>query len=233
MSKITFRADDDLVGQLEALEISKSEAMREALRSYLDETASARAAERAEPTQSGAIDDLIRERVDDLLTERLRDLEYAREERTRQSKARRSGDVTITVSLEDEGRPRDETRRVDNARAERHRADGDNRHSIDPVRRSGDEHTAVRAADETATVERKTSSNGDDGDVSDTGGHTQCGLCGETVDDEHVYCPNCGEKASRRLFCECGDEVRSDWSFCPSCGRRTPAADVLGRDRPT
>ena len=36
MSKITFRADDELVERLESLELSKSEAMREALRAYLD-----------------------------------------------------------------------------------------------------------------------------------------------------------------------------------------------------
>jgi len=54
-----------------------------------------------------------------------------------------------------------------------------------------------------------------------------CRQCGETLSDDHVYCPNCGEKAANRLFCECGDELRSDWAYCPSCGRRTPSADVL------
>ncbi|WP_248897810.1 double zinc ribbon domain-containing protein [Haloplanus halobius] len=38
MSKITFRADDDLVKQLEEFDASKSEVMREALRTYLDGT---------------------------------------------------------------------------------------------------------------------------------------------------------------------------------------------------
>jgi len=37
MSKITFRADDDLVERLEAFDASKSEVMREALRTYLDD----------------------------------------------------------------------------------------------------------------------------------------------------------------------------------------------------
>ena len=54
-----------------------------------------------------------------------------------------------------------------------------------------------------------------------------CNQCGSSLSDDHVYCPNCGEKASRRVFCDCGDEVRTDWAFCPGCGRRTPAADVL------
>ena len=43
MSKITFRAADDLVERLEAFDASKSEVMREALRTYLD------GAEREEP----------------------------------------------------------------------------------------------------------------------------------------------------------------------------------------
>ena len=64
----------------------------------------------------------------------------------------------------------------------------------------------------------------DDVDASPS---SSCAQCGSEVDADHVYCPNCGEKATRRAFCECGDEVRSDWAFCPSCGRRTPAADVL------
>ena len=37
MSKITFRADDDLVERLEEFDASKSEVMRDALRTYLDE----------------------------------------------------------------------------------------------------------------------------------------------------------------------------------------------------
>jgi Arc/MetJ-type ribon-helix-helix transcriptional regulator len=69
---------------------------------------------------------------------------------------------------------------------------------------------------------------------SDTGRRSEsrareqaCPQCGEGLSDDHVYCPNCGEKATNRLFCDCGDELRSDWGYCPSCGRRTPSADVL------
>ena len=35
MSKITFRADDELITRIEAMDASKSEVMREALRAYL------------------------------------------------------------------------------------------------------------------------------------------------------------------------------------------------------
>ena len=75
------------------------------------------------------------------------------------------------------------------------------------------------------TPDRKTDAEVDETDVAET--HNTCSQCGETLSQSHVYCPNCGEKASHRVFCECGDELRSDWGFCPSCGRRTPAADVL------
>ncbi|NKE36367.1 ribbon-helix-helix protein, CopG family [Natronococcus sp. JC468] len=167
MSKITFRADDDLVARLEELETSKSEAMREALRAYLEESSDS-----PERTGETAIDDLVRERVDDLLTERLAE---------RRTAAERGQDVNVTISLEDGT--------------------------------SGTKARASAVSDTDPTAERETERN--------------CAQCGEGVDADHVYCPNCGEKTARRLFCDCGDELRSDWSFCPSCGRRTPAADVL------
>ncbi|MDY6776123.1 MAG: zinc-ribbon domain-containing protein [Halobacteria archaeon] len=59
--------------------------------------------------------------------------------------------------------------------------------------------------------------------LSDIDAVSSCSQCGESLDDDCVYCPNCGTKVSR-VFCECGDEVRSDWRFCPSCGRRTSPA---------
>ncbi|WP_435098516.1 zinc-ribbon domain-containing protein [Halarchaeum sp. P4] len=56
-----------------------------------------------------------------------------------------------------------------------------------------------------------------------------CSQCGESLDEEHVFCPNCGERAAGHPTCECGAELRSDWAFCPDCGRRTVSADVLDR----
>lgn len=73
--------------------------------------------------------------------------------------------------------------------------------------------------------ERKTTPQDTESSSEDEG--KTCKQCGDTLSPSTVYCPNCGEKASHRVFCECGDEIRSDWAFCPSCGRRTPAADVL------
>ncbi|KTG10970.1 CopG family transcriptional regulator [Haloprofundus marisrubri] len=168
MSKVTFRADDDLVERLEALDASKSEVMREALRAYLD--ASDRdddiAGTAATPTPE-RIDDLVRDRVDELVGEYLRRAENSRPQ-----------DVNVNISL-----------------------DG-----------AGDDEERKTTVDGTEETDEKS-----------------CSQCGEELSDGQMYCPNCGEKASRRLFCDCGDEVRSDWAFCPGCGRRTPAADVLER----
>jgi hypothetical protein len=188
MSKITFRADDDLVERLEALEVSKSEAMREALRAYLEGDA-ARSVTASDPA-GGEIDELVRELVDERLASRLDDLGLDAGAPVRESNAGGPRDVNVTVSL----------------------ADGTG-HGSDRVRGREEERTTT----------------GPQGGPEPSEGR-QCNQCGDELDGEHVYCPNCGEKATRRLFCDCGDEIRTDWSFCPSCGRRTPAADVLESD---
>ncbi len=183
MSKITFRADDELIRRLEEFDASKSEVMRKALRSYLDENGEmpVNTPEGGSnggsngSVSDGSLDDIIAERVDDLIAERL--------ERT--YTPREPQDVNVNITL-----------------------DGD---SGNVSHDTGDER-------KTPTVERK--------NASDESGHT-CKQCGENLPQSAVYCSNCGEKASHRVFCECGDELRSDWGFCPSCGRRTPAADVL------
>ncbi|MDQ2051221.1 zinc ribbon domain-containing protein [Natronolimnohabitans sp. A-GB9] len=238
MSKITFRADDDLVEQLEALEISKSEAMREALRSYLGADSEPRERsverERTDTTRSGAIDDLIRDRVDELLERRLRDLDL---ESRREPRPRNTDEVTVTVSLEGD-QTRDRRRVDDRTRDREPRSDRHERRKRDNSRgHTGNDGSEShrrdrRQSDHDERKTARTETTADETGPSDDG-RTQCGQCGESVSDDHVYCPNCGGKVSRRLFCECGDEVRSDWSFCPGCGRRTPSADVLGSDRPT
>ena len=167
MSKITFRADDDLVERLEAFDASKSEVMRDALRTYLDD------AERDESGGGGS------GRLEELLAE------YA-------FAARDPPEINVNVTVDGEtATPSDVS--VDSA---------------------------------TESSGRKTKRDTTD---SDSASRNTCSQCGEEMSGGHVYCPNCGEKASHRVFCDCGDEIRSDWAFCPSCGRRTPAADVLDR----
>jgi uncharacterized protein (DUF4415 family)/RNA polymerase subunit RPABC4/transcription elongation factor Spt4 len=198
MSKITFRADEDLVEELEALDASKSEAMREALREYLDRAGSESShADEADDASEESLDALLAARVDELVAERL----AARESRTRGRASERPQDVTVNVNLETDA----------------------------PVRASAEGEVERGRASDTEQTDRRPPEPTTDSAKSVPGGESSCSQCGESLSNDHVYCPNCGEKASRRAFCECGDEVRSDWGFCPGCGRRTPAADVLDR----
>lgn len=212
MSKITFRADDDLVARLEEYDASKSEVMREALREFLDRDRSrgredaSRSTSDAVPqetttsgapqetTTSGAtsrrttLDDALAARVDELVEDRLGSM-LDRRLGAHQRTASRPQDINLSINL-------------DGARVD-------------------------TASDTRPTPATEDASSDAEADASDT--EAGCHQCGETLSDDHVYCPNCGEKRSHRVFCECGDEVRTDWAFCPSCGRRTPAADVLDR----
>jgi Arc/MetJ-type ribon-helix-helix transcriptional regulator len=189
MSKITFRADDDLIARLEEFDASKSEVMREALREYLDEGDAAASGSADGATDAGSLDDLVAERVDAIIADRLETAFTPQQPQ----------DINVNISLDGDAQTA-----ADAAEEASHAADTDVSHG---------------------PAERKTDAEIGDADGSDASG--TCSQCGETVSSSHVYCPNCGEKASHRVFCECGDELRSDWGFCPSCGRRTPAADVL------
>lgn len=99
MSKITFRADDDLVGRLEAFDASKSEVMREALRQYLDDPERESPAQTtdtpAQPSDTASIDALIDERIDRLVAERV-DSALA----TRRDPADTGTDVSVNLTLE-------------------------------------------------------------------------------------------------------------------------------------
>ncbi|QLH81650.1 double zinc ribbon domain-containing protein [Halosimplex pelagicum] len=197
MSKITFRADDDLIERLEGFDASKSEIMREALREYLGEgtdtrpsataTGSTPTAEASDASES--IDDLIAERVDAIVADRL-DGAFTPSQ---------PQDINVNIALDGENAPSSRSE-ADASPAPAAEASG-----VDPGRKTG----------------------ADAGENAPDDAERSCGKCGENVSSGHVYCPNCGEKASHRVFCDCGDELRSDWAFCPSCGRRTPAADVL------
>ena len=199
MSKITFRADDELITRLEEFDASKSEIMREALREYLDTHGEASAdtgrASTDEPTDE-SLDDLVADRVDSLIADRL----------DRSVRQPQGQDVNVNITLDapvsDSSHTADEAVNADTAVS--------NDASTD-VSHTGGESKTPAGDDENTTVSQGTT----------------CSQCGENVSPSHVYCPNCGEKTSRRVFCDCGDEIRSDWAFCPGCGRRTPAADVL------
>ncbi|NGM67869.1 CopG family transcriptional regulator [Natronolimnobius sp. AArcel1] len=245
MSKITFRADDALVEDLEALELSKSEAMREALRAYLDgprgthsgeasrssaaqsdvngaEGEHARNRDHGAVTEDTAIDDIVRERVDELVSERLTALGLDPTDPMNMGSrahphANESQDINVTISLAD--------RELDTH--QQHDSHAQTRGHVSDTRHASDAHPAV-GHDVAGRHHDGPSDTDHTHDQTAGPAHsTSCAQCGESVDEDHVYCPNCGEKASHRLFCECGDEFRSDWAFCPGCGRRTPSADVL------
>lgn len=213
MSKITFRADEELVERLERFDASKSEVMREALRAYLDEHEPGRAeATSEEPT----LDALVAERLDVMLDDRL------------DATAGGAGDETLnlTISLEGAG---------PTVREVHHQPGRNTRETSQPPAYDASDARACESlhSDREARnlrergVERPPEGPVQPSDERPSDGNRDCGQCGESLAADHVYCPNCGEKSSNRVFCECGDEVRSDWAFCPGCGRRTPAADVL------
>ncbi|KTG30993.1 double zinc ribbon domain-containing protein [Haloferax profundi] len=201
MTKITFRADDALVERLDGLDTSKSEAMREALREYLDQVErddGSAAHSDTEPQHSddeSELDAALATRVERLveaqLSERLPELV----EETLAAQEDEHGPSEVNVNINVDGSSPDSSVNTEYGR------------------------------ESTPSKGRKTPSQIDEAEPYEA--ESTCGQCGESVDASHVYCPNCGEKTSQRVFCECGDELRSDWAFCPDCGRRTPAADVL------
>jgi hypothetical protein len=199
MGKVTFRADDDLLDRVESLDASKSEVMRAALRAYLDGQQSDGPAASGRGGPGGAtVDELIAGRVDELVANRLDEL-LGRQ-------VGDGGDVNVDVSVEGVGTAGERA-----ADAERHV-----------------ERAAESDADASDAGDDEVAADPDDAPgASDAPHPAACGQCGTDLAPEHVYCPNCGEKAGGRVFCDCGDELRSDWAFCPACGRRTPAADVL------
>lgn len=60
-------------------------------------------------------------------------------------------------------------------------------------------------------------------------GDNGCRQCGQSVDETHAFCPNCGEEHPQQARCECGEAAEPEWTFCPGCGRRSPTADVFDR----
>jgi len=194
MSKITFRADDDLIDRLEEFDASKSEVMRDALRTYLDGTDEEPP---ASVTDTDSIDELITDRVDTIIAERL-------DERRSPSQPQ---DINVNIDIDGE------SGRTASEKVERHTSDEPATSGTANVSQNPDGRKTSPESHETVDATEE----------------SDCVQCGETLSPSHVYCPNCGEKASHRVFCDCGDEVRSDWGFCPGCGRRTPAADVLDR----
>jgi hypothetical protein len=72
LSKITFRADDELIHRLDEFDGSKSEVMRKALREYVEGSAERPQTGHKQPSRGdSSLDDLLVERIDTLVAERL------------------------------------------------------------------------------------------------------------------------------------------------------------------
>lgn len=99
MSKITFRADDELIAQLEEFEASKSAIMREALRTYLNTHMSGSKPSDDYPAvefeDERWVDHVIRERLDELVEEQGNSA-FTRSE---------PKDINVNISVEGEPQP--------------------------------------------------------------------------------------------------------------------------------
>ena len=187
MSKITFRADDDLVDRLEACDASKSEVMREALRTYLDGNAA------ASDGANGSVDDALAERVDELIADRL---DAALDERlgpaagtaTPAHPSEPAGDINVNVTLDapsaESGNPKDEVRVTRET--------------------AGDAEPTPRKT-EGAQAEESTCSGCGDIVPSDHVYCPNCGEkqshrafceCGDELRTDWAFCPGCGRRTT-------------------------------------
>jgi len=47
----------------------------------------------------------------------------------------------------------------------------------------------------------------------------KCHHCGENVESDWEYCPNC-ENSLMFNMCPCGEKIQSHWKVCPACGKQ-------------
>ena len=178
MSKITFRADEDLVARIEAYDASKSEVMREALRAYLDGESSGSDVSTpptlGETALGDTLDALIRERVETLVDRRLE------ERRTERRHEPSSQDINVTVSLEGERA----TRRA-GAVGE---ADPEAT-SASPVSDATDQGTQCSGCGETIDASAVYCSN-----CGEKANHRVFCDCGDELRSDWSFCPGCGRR---------------------------------------
>ena len=177
MSKITFRADDDLVRRLEEeFNASKSEVMREALRAYLD-------AERtADPNPTpraggGTVDDALTERVDELIDRRL-------DERLSRFTPNAPQDVNVNVTVDGTSEETGDTAVADSTSSESRK-------------------TADTNDERAAKTERKTCGQCGENIDPDDVYCPNCGEkssrrvfceCGDELRSDWAFCPSCGRR---------------------------------------
>ncbi len=178
-SKITFRVSDDLLERVDEIEESRSEIMREALRSYLEEpdpgTEARESGRKTERRTHATLDDvlrgMVREVVDEAVEQRLRE--------------REPDNVNVTVNVP-EGRS-ESTKTQQEA------------HTTEAER----PEASLRPAHEEPEDERKTCPQCGE-DVADEHVHCpNCGAktaqrlfcdCGDEIRSDWSFCPSCGRR---------------------------------------
>jgi predicted RNA-binding Zn-ribbon protein involved in translation (DUF1610 family)/Arc/MetJ-type ribon-helix-helix transcriptional regulator len=187
MSKITFRADDDLIRRLEEFDASKSEVMREALREYLGEASTAGS---AAPTSDGeSLDDLVAERVDAIIADRFETMFTPRQPQ----------DVNVNISLDGDSRPSSDAER-DAVNVESDTSDA----TAESVSRAAGERMTDDGADENASANERNTCSQCGENLSQS--HVYCPNCGEKsahrvfcecgdeLRSDWAFCPGCGRR---------------------------------------
>ena len=177
MSKITFRADNELIEALESFDASKSEVLREALRTYLENHPEADIEPEGEPSVagSGTVDELIADRIDDLLEERL-DAHVGH--------AGKPQDVNVNITLE--GATADSAETVEGVETE------------PPVRKTEPDRSANASDEETKTCSQCGENVGSDHVYCPNCGgkmsHRIFCDCGDELRSDWGFCPSCGRR---------------------------------------
>ena len=187
MSKITFRADEELIKRIEEFDASKSEIMRDALRAYLDNHSTPAATE-PDPTED-SLDALVTDRIDALIAERL-DGSFT---------PRQPQDVNVNITLD--GGTAEQSDAVEAGV----NADSETSHAPtnDVSHGPGESKTSAEADENADEAERKTCTQcGETLSPS----HVYCPNCGEKsarrvfcecgdeIRSDWSFCPGCGRR---------------------------------------
>jgi len=188
MSKITFRADDELITQLEEFDASKSEVMREALREFLETHASGTFGG-ATGGDERSLDELVADRVDEIVADRLTESFTPRDPR----------DVNVNITL-DGGFSETADAQTGGVNAKREESDaGPGVASHEPGERKTDEGESENAAGE----ERKTCTQCGENlspshvycpNCGEKSAHRVFCECGDELRSDWAFCPGCGRR---------------------------------------
>jgi predicted RNA-binding Zn-ribbon protein involved in translation (DUF1610 family)/Arc/MetJ-type ribon-helix-helix transcriptional regulator len=186
MSKITFRADEDLIKRIEGFDASKSEIMRDALRAYLDDHASSAAD--PEPAEE-SLDALVAERVDALIADRMSGAFTPRQPQ----------DVNVNITLDGSSADLSD----DHAASVNSRADASHAPSNDASHDPDGSKTSAEMDENDDEAERKTCTQCGE-NLSQS--HVYCPNCGEKsarrvfcecgdeIRSDWSFCPGCGRR---------------------------------------